>query len=239
MRYILIIAVSLFSFFLAFELTSLNTHAQDKKDTSKTLVTEDEVQVELEVVEIEEIEANPQRAYCANLWTRMYERQKTEIRVSTRGKYDEIAVFDCPDCSLKEHFVKPYLESEYRGMNGLRRLHECGFKQAVFEGTRGIQEIVVDVPSVFPDPNRMICVTEWNDQYQRDNANMMVSSRGELDESVVFTCPACTSERRFIKPFLRNVYAGASTTDRLKECGFVEVVFTDPNGRNEVVKKVR
>lgn len=189
--------------------------------------------------EIIEVEPQPQRLYCAQLWTRLYERQKAGIILTTRGEYDEIALFSCPDCSLEEHFVKPFLESEYRGKTGLMRLSECGFHQAIFKGGRGLQEIVVDVPQVFPDPNRMVCIDDWSKQYEKNYPIVQISSRGEFNEAIVFTCLYCASQKLFIAPFLLTEHDGKTAMERMRECGFKEAVFTNPAGTKEVVREVR
>ena len=80
------------------------------------------------------------------MWNKYYEKEKAEIRVSTRGKYYETVVFTCPNCSLEEYFVNPFLNTEYQGKTGMDRIKECGFTQVVFRGGRGIQEIVRQVP---------------------------------------------------------------------------------------------
>ncbi len=90
--------------------------------------------------------SNAQRLYCADLWNVYYEKEKAEINVSTRGLQNEVVVFKCPDCSLEEYFVGPFLNSEYQGKTGMDRIKECGFISAVFKGSRGMQEIVKQVP---------------------------------------------------------------------------------------------
>jgi hypothetical protein len=214
---------------LTFETVMLPVSAQDES-----------IDVE-EVLEVKEpeIEPDPQRLYCATEWTNLYRRQKTDIRVSTRGQHNEIAVFDCPDCSLEENFVKPFLESEYRGKTGMMRLYECGFKTAVFEGFRGTQDIVVEVAQVFPNPDRVRCAVEWNRQYKRDNSVVDVFTRGELDEIIVFSCYYCTSQKSFIAPFLLQTYQDKTAMQRMLRCGFTEVLFTNPEGTKEVTKMVR
>lgn len=197
-----------------------------------------DVEEVLEVTE-PEIEPDPQRLYCAREWTDMYKRRKAEIRVSTRGQYNEIAVFDCPDCSLEEHFVKPFLETEYRGKTGMMRLYECGFKTAVFEGFRGTQDIVVEVPQVFPNPERARCAAEWSRQYEKHYSPVKVSTRGELDEIIVFSCYYCTSQKSFIAPFLLQTHQDKTAMQRMLRCGYTEVLFTTPDGLKEVSRKVR
>ncbi|HEX3034000.1 MAG TPA: hypothetical protein VHT73_02570 [Thermodesulfobacteriota bacterium] len=93
-----------------------------------------------------QVKPDPMRSVCALMWNRYYQKENADIKVSTRGKYDEAVVFTCPDCSLEENFVNPFLNSEYQGKSGIARIKECGFKKAVFKGARGIQEIVRTVP---------------------------------------------------------------------------------------------
>lgn len=190
-------------------------------------------------LEIDEMEPEPQRMYCAHRWNDMYEGQKADIEVTTKGQYNEIAVFHCPDCSLREHFVDPFLESEYRGKTGMMRLSECGFSQAVFKGTRGTHEIVVDVPRVFPDPARLACIEDWSEEYREQNSIVQISSLGELNEVIVFTCLYCPSQKSFVAPFLLTVYNGKTAMDRMRECGFKKVVFTNPSGTRRIIREVR
>jgi len=214
---------------LTFETVMLRVSAQDET-----------IDVE-EVLEVKEPEIgpDPQRLYCAQEWAELYKRQKAEIRVSTRGQYNEVAVFDCPDCSLEEHFVKPFLNSEYRGKTGMMRLYECGFKTAVFEGFRGTQDIVVEVDQVFPNPDRARCAVEWNRQYEKYGSPVQVFTRGELDETIVFSCYYCTSQKSFIAPFLLQTYQDKTAMQRMLRCGFTQVLFTNPGGTKEVTRKVR
>ncbi len=109
---------------------------------------EPDVGTKFDVIEVEDIEIkpNPQRFYCAKYWDSVYEKRKEKIEVSTRGKYDEIVIFNCPDCSLEEEYVEPFLNDEYNGVTGLDRIRECGFVIAVFRGAQGIREIVREVP---------------------------------------------------------------------------------------------
>lgn len=93
-----------------------------------------------------EVTQNPQRVYCAALWSAYYKKEGFEIQVLTRGKYNEVVVFRCPDCSLEKEFVDPFLASENQGKTGMDRIKECGFLVAIFKGGRGIQEIVKQVP---------------------------------------------------------------------------------------------
>ncbi|HSE83922.1 MAG TPA: hypothetical protein VLB01_05190 [Thermodesulfobacteriota bacterium] len=93
-----------------------------------------------------EAKPDPMRSVCALMWNRYYQKENFDIKVSTRGKYDETVVFTCPNCSLEENFVNPFLNSEYQGMSGIARIKECGFTKVVFKGSRGIQEIIRVVP---------------------------------------------------------------------------------------------
>ncbi len=230
--------------------SALKTHAASKpvhtthtKGTSKDAHRPEYAPVETpeenEEEEIEDIGPEPQRLYCAEQWTKLYEGQKANIKVTARGHYNQIAEFHCPDCSLDEHFVKPFLETEYRGKTGLMRLHECGFTKAVFKGMRGTEAIVVDVPKVFPDPNRLVCINDWSMDYQKNYPTVHISSRGDLNESIVFTCLNCPFQESFIAPFLLTVTDGKTAMERMKECGFTEVVFTNPMGTREVIRKVQ
>ena len=92
------------------------------------------------------IGTSAQRLYCADLWNTYYEKEKSEIKVSTRGLQNEVVVFNCPDCSLEQDFVEPFLNSEYQGKTGMDRIKECGFVSAVFRGRKGTVEIVRQVP---------------------------------------------------------------------------------------------
>ncbi len=240
MRYFLVMALILIPAVAMAESDYFPAAAGENGRESEALkvAQAEDIDEALEVEEVE-IEPDPQRMYCARRWTDLYKRQKADIVVTTRGEYSEIAVFRCPECSLEDHVVKPFLETEYRGKTGLMRLYECGFQQAVFEGGRGLQEIVIEVPQVFPDPNRMVCINEWSEQYRKDSPLVQVSARGEFDEAIVFTCLYCASQKSFIAPFLLTVHNGKTAMDRMRECGFQEVVFTNPSGTKEVVREIR
>jgi hypothetical protein len=104
------------------------------------------MQKQVGVQEEPEVKPDPMRSVCALIWNRYYQKENVDIKVSTRGKYDETVVFTCPSCSLEENFVNPFLNSEYQGKSGIARIRECGFTKAVFKGSRGLQEIVRVVP---------------------------------------------------------------------------------------------
>lgn len=93
-----------------------------------------------------DVKPDPMRNICAYMWNKYYEKEKAEIRVSTRGKYHEAIVFTCPNCNLEEHFINPFLNTEYVGKTGMDRIKECGFTRVIFKGGRGIEEIVRQVP---------------------------------------------------------------------------------------------
>ncbi len=241
MRYFTLIALLIFSIAPVYGITvSPDSNAADTR-TQSDAASPDQVETMEDALEVEEedVEPEPQRLYCAEQWTMLYKGQKADIEVTTRGQYNELAVFSCPDCSLDEHYVKPFLESEYRGKTGLTRLHECGFTQAVFKGMRGTEAIVVDVPRVFPDPNRLVCINDWSKDYQKNYPTIQISSRGELNEVIVFSCLNCPFQKSFIAPFLLTVSDGRTAMERMKECGFTEIVFTNPMGTREVVREVR
>ncbi|MGI9534214.1 MAG: hypothetical protein ACR2NW_04635 [Thermodesulfobacteriota bacterium] len=95
---------------------------------------------------------NPQREYCMLYWNKYYKENMVDIKVTTEGRYDEIVVFTCPDCSLEEHYVEPFLNTNVDGKTGADKIKECGFVKAKFQGGKGIQEIekvlLTDVQSV-------------------------------------------------------------------------------------------
>lgn len=87
-----------------------------------------------------------QRIYCVKYWNHYYSKmKKSNIEVSSKGEYDEVVVFSCPDCSLEEHYVEPFLNTEVDGVTGFDRIKECGFTKAVFKGSKGLREIVREV----------------------------------------------------------------------------------------------
>ncbi len=110
------------------------------------LLTVSIVKAETDSKQTVQAKPNALRSACAYLWDRQYKKEKVDIKVSTRDDYHQTVVFTCPDCSLEEHFVDPFLNSEYQGKTGMDRIKECGFTQAVFKGARGLQEIVRQVP---------------------------------------------------------------------------------------------
>jgi hypothetical protein len=97
-------------------------------------------------VEFQKAKPHPLRNSCAELWNSYYEKEEINIKVSTRGNYDEQILFFCPTCTDEEHFVKPFTESEYQGMTGMDRIKSCGYDYAVFKGGRGFNEVILEVP---------------------------------------------------------------------------------------------
>jgi len=97
-------------------------------------------------VEFQKAKPHPLRTSCAELWNSYYEKEKINIKVSTRGNYEEQIIFFCPTCTSEDHFVKPFIESEYQGMTGMDRIKSCGYDYAVFRGGIGINEVIVEVP---------------------------------------------------------------------------------------------
>lgn len=93
----------------------------------------------------DELGPDPQRMYCKQYWNSYYSERNIDIDVTTRGKYDEVVVFSCPECSLEENYVEPFLKSETGGLTGEDRIRACGFKKAVFVGAKGIREIERDI----------------------------------------------------------------------------------------------
>ncbi|NIP38787.1 MAG: hypothetical protein GWO07_08595 [Candidatus Dadabacteria bacterium] len=98
-------------------------------------------------VEFQKTKPHPKRKSCAELWNGYYEREEINIKVSTRGNYDEQIIFFCPTCTDEEHFIKPFTESLYQGHTGMERIKSCGFDYAVFKGGRGFNEVIVEVPN--------------------------------------------------------------------------------------------
>ena len=98
---------------------------------------------------------NPQREYCIYTWNEYYDNHDIDIVVNSEGRFHEIIVFTCPDCSLEKHYVEPFLNSKSNGKTGADRIRECGFVHAKFQGSKGIQEVerilLTDVESVNPN----------------------------------------------------------------------------------------
>ncbi|GIW46369.1 MAG: hypothetical protein KatS3mg078_0246 [Deltaproteobacteria bacterium] len=201
---------------------------------------EEEVDINVEGAAKKEgfVEPGVLRSTCAYLWDKYYEKEGIEIDVSTRGEQNEVVVFRCPSCNLEEHFVKPFLESEYEGKTGMDRLIECGFLKAVFKGGKGIEEIVVDVPKVKQNPLRGRCAEAWNEYYKSTNGDMMVYTTGEYQETIVFSCGECSFSEEFINVFLNTRYNGKTGLDRLKMCGFIQAVFKGEKAGREIVRDI-
>ena len=95
MRHFTLIALLIFSMALVYGITgspycqAADTHTQSDAVSPDQVETMDDA---LEVKE-EDIEPEPQRLYCAEQWTMLYKGQKADIEVTTRGQYNEIAVF--------------------------------------------------------------------------------------------------------------------------------------------------
>jgi hypothetical protein len=187
---------------------------------------------------VPDLKPNALRGPCAYLWDRHYRKEKVDIHVSTRGAYDETVVFTCPDCSLEEHFVNPFLNSEYQGKTGMDRLRECGFTEVAFKGGRGLEEIVKSVPRVKANPMRSTCADSWNAYYESERSGMNVSTRGEYQETVVFTCHKCDMGSQFVRSFLNTEHQGRTGMDTIRECGFAEIVFQGEEGKEEVLIQV-
>jgi len=124
-------------------------------------------------IEFSNIGPNPQREYCIYTWNDYYDRHDIEIKVNSEGVYDEIIVFTCPDCSLEEHYVEPFLNSKVDGKTGADRIRECGFLHAKFQGSKGIQEIervlLTDVKSTNPNAPQVESVRRSIDPVNRFN----------------------------------------------------------------------
>ncbi|MEE9252640.1 MAG: hypothetical protein V3U74_04725 [Thermodesulfobacteriota bacterium] len=123
--------------------------AVEESKTEDAGITGEEVDGETEgaVAETEEkVKPNPKRTICSINWNAYYKKEKVDIIVSTRGEQDEIVVFFCSICTLEDHFIEPFLTTEYQDMTGMDRIKECGFTQAVFAGGQGINEVTREVP---------------------------------------------------------------------------------------------
>ena len=142
-----LITVLLFGFCI---ISSVSFADSDDFDYSVYEGNADEV-----TIEFSNIGPNPQREYCIYTWNEYYDTHDIEIKVNSEGEYDEIIVFTCPDCSLEEHYVEPFLNSKVDGKTGADRIRECGFIHAKFQGSKGIQEIgrvlLTDVESTNPN----------------------------------------------------------------------------------------
>lgn len=125
------IGLSLLTFLLAVAFTSTNSFANGAGAPAEAEEMAGKVHVG----------PNPQRGYCVLYWNKYYSDNDIEISVSSKGLYDEVVVFTCPDCSLEEHYVEPFLNSEANGVTGLDRIKACGFVKAVFKGAKGLGEI--------------------------------------------------------------------------------------------------
>ena len=97
-------------------------------------------------VQFQKAKPHPKRNSCAELWNSYYKKEEINIKVSTRGNYDEQILFFCPTCTNEDHFIKPFTESNYQGMTGMDRIKSCGFDYAVFKGGKGFNEVVLEVP---------------------------------------------------------------------------------------------
>ena len=117
-----------------------NGGSYDEKDT-----VIDETQPTVKIEEEPRIGPNPQRLYCVQYWNAYYSREKVDINVTAKGEYDEVVVFQCPDCSLEKHFVEPFLKTDTDGLTGFDRIKACGFVKALFKGSKGVRTIERDV----------------------------------------------------------------------------------------------
>ena len=134
-----LLTVLLFAFYL------FNTNAMADADDSPEEIQEADIKFPT-------LGPNPQREYCMLYWNKYYKDNMIDMNVTTEGRYDEVVVFTCPDCSLEEHYVEPFLNTRIDGVTGADKIKECGFIKAKFQGARGIQEIervlLTDVQSV-------------------------------------------------------------------------------------------
>jgi len=94
---------------------------------------------------LRKISPHPLRYSCAKRWNDYYEKENINIKVKSRGNYDQAVQFFCHTCNNAEHFVRPFLKSEYQGMTGFDRIKSCGFEYIIFKGGRGYNEVIIDV----------------------------------------------------------------------------------------------
>ena len=179
-----------FLILLLFAFCSLNTNAFADADDSPGEIQEADI-------EFPTLGPNPQRQYCMLYWNKYYKENNIEMNVSTQGRYDEIVVFTCPDCSLEEHYVEPFLNTEVDGKTGADRIKECGFIEAKFQGAKGIQEIqrtlLTDVPSVRTDDGDAVSRVGHIDPVNRFNEGPY-GSLATVDEAEPFESVGSVSE---------------------------------------------
>jgi len=94
---------------------------------------------------LRKISPHPLRYSCAKMWNDYYEKENINIKVKSRGNYNQAVQFFCRTCYDVEHFVKPFLKSEYQGVTGFDRIKSCGFEYIIFKGGRGVNEVIIDV----------------------------------------------------------------------------------------------
>lgn len=138
----------IFFIILLFTMLPLVTHGAESLDEAKItgeVRTEDSVpqtDIDMYAGQNKSDLYNHQRIYCVEYWNEYYNKmKKADIEVSSRGNYDEVIVFNCPNCSLEEHYVEPFLNTEVDGLTGYDRIKQCGFTKAVFKGSKGLREI--------------------------------------------------------------------------------------------------
>lgn len=162
-------------------------------------------------IEFSNIGPDPQREYCIYTWNDYYDRHDIPIKVNSEGKYDEIIVFTCPDCSLEKHYVEPFLNSKVDGKTGADRIRECGFLHAKFQGSKGIQEIervlLTDVESTNPNAPQVETARRPIDPVNRFNEGPY-TSLDPVDEAEPFesldyvseTAAQASSEPGYVVP---------------------------------------
>ena len=136
---------------VSFASSGIQSLSQDNYDPETETTAAERDRIRNEVLDLLEedtssIKPNPQRQYCAYLWNDYYEKEGVEMKVLTRGPFDQVVVFKCPECSMEREVVEPFLNSQYQGKTGMDRTKECGFVAAIFKGGRGIEEIIRKVP---------------------------------------------------------------------------------------------
>ena len=196
-----LITVLLFAFCL------LNTNALADADDSPEEIQEADIQFPT-------LGPNPQREYCMLYWNKYYKDNMIDINVSTEGRYDEVVVFTCPDCSLEEHYVEPFLNTKIDGVSGADKIKECGFIKAKFQGARGIQEIErvlltdvetnQDAPQVERPIGPIDPVDRWQavygDDYPFETLDAASAPVGEVSEELPFETEPLGDQEPVEKP---------------------------------------
>ena len=193
---------------LLFAFCLFNTNAMADADDSPEEIQEADIKFPT-------LGPNPQREYCMLYWNKYYKDNMIDMNVSTDGRYDEIVVFTCPDCSLEENYVEPFLNTKIDGVTGADKIRECGFIKAKFQGARGIQEIErvlltdvestnQDAPQVEPVIGPIDPVNRWGrvygDDYPFETLDSVSAPVGQVSEEIPFETEPLGDQEPVEKP---------------------------------------